>query len=138
MEIKIIDQSLSVADQVVARDLPAIAAAGYKSLICNRTDAEGPDQPAFAAIEAAAAGAGLQAAYLPIVPGAVSDDYVVQFQALLDQMPKPVLAYCRTGMRSATLWALSEGARGRTLPEILTSTKSAGYDLSGLASRIAG
>jgi sulfide:quinone oxidoreductase len=51
-------------------------------------------------------------------------------------LPKPVLAYCRTETRSATLWSL---ARANDLPvaDILSATKQAGYDMSGVVRRIA-
>ena len=137
MNPKAIDRNLSVSEQIAPRDIAAIANAGFKSVVCNRPDGEGADQPVFAEIEAAATAAGLSAAYLPIVSGKVSDDDAIAFGALMDNLPRPVLAYCRTGTRSATLWSLSEGARGRPLPEILTATKAAGYDMSGVTRRIA-
>jgi sulfide:quinone oxidoreductase len=79
----------------------------------------------------------LQAAYLPIVSGKVGDEDVAKFGALLDALPKPIFAYCRTGTRSAMLWSLSEGACGRPVPEILAAIKAAGYDMSGVTWRIA-
>src|SRR5690606_40463515 len=52
--------------------------------------------------------------------------------AALKKVPRPVLCYCRTGTRSATLWSLHE-AKKRPLPEILASTKAAGYDMTEVA-----
>jgi sulfide:quinone oxidoreductase len=137
MNPKAIDKNLSASDQIMPDDLVAIVSAGFKSIICNRPDGEGADQPTFAEIEIAASKAGLISAYLPIVSGKVADDDATAFGALIDKLPKPVLAYCRTGTRSTTLWALSEGGRGRPLPEILSAAKSAGYDMSGVTRRIA-
>ena len=100
--------------------------------------AKAPTSRSFAEIEAAAASRrDLRRAYLPIVSGRVGDADAMAFGALLDELPKPVLAYCRTGTRSATLWSLSEGGRGRPLPEILAATKAAGYDMAGVVRRIA-
>lgn len=137
MTVKPITPNLSVSEQILPQDIAALAAAGFKSVICNRPDGEGADQPSFAEIEAAAKAAGMQATYLPIVSGKVDDAEAVAFGALLDSLPKPILAYCRTGTRSATLWSLSEGGRGRPLPEIITATKAAGYDMAGVVRRIA-
>jgi sulfide:quinone oxidoreductase len=64
MIIKAINAGLSVSPQVLPEDISAIAAAGFRSVMCNRPDGEGADQPAFAEIEAAARAAGLEAAYL--------------------------------------------------------------------------
>jgi sulfide:quinone oxidoreductase len=55
--------------------------------------------------------AGLQAQYLPIVPGKASDQDALAFAVALDNLPKPILAFCRTGARSATLWTMSEAGR---------------------------
>lgn len=137
MQPKSINKALSVSEQIAATDLGEIAGAGFKSIICNRPDGEGADPPGFSEIDAAAKAAGVQAAYLPVVSGMVTDADVIAFGAALDALPKPVLAYCRTGTRSATLWSLSEGSRGRPVPEILAATKAAGYDMTGVARRIA-
>ena len=52
---------LSVAAQISAADVAGLAAQGFKSIICNRPDGEGPDQPLFAEIERAASSLGLSA-----------------------------------------------------------------------------
>lgn len=135
MTPKTIDQTLSVSDQIKPEDIGAIAAAGFRSIICNRPDGEGADQPVFAEIDAAARSAGLITAYQPIVSGKLGDEDAVAFGTLMDTLPKPVFAYCRTGTRSTTLWCLSEGARGRALPDILGRANAAGYDMTGVVRR---
>lgn len=137
MTIKTITPTLSVSPQILPQQVASLAKSGFKSVICNRPDGEGADQPTFAEVEAAATEAGLQAAYLPIVSGKVDDADALAFGAAMDSLPKPILAYCRSGTRSATLWSLSEGGRGRPLPEIITATKAAGYDMAGVVRRIA-
>ena len=135
MEAKKITETLSVSPQIAAADLAALKTAGFRSIICNRPDGEGADQPTFEEIEVAAKEQGLEARYQPVVSGKVRDDDAGAFGALLESLPKPVLAFCRTGTRSATLWALSEGAK-RPLPDILQRTKAAGYDMGGVVRRI--
>jgi sulfide:quinone oxidoreductase len=66
----------------------------------------------------------------------VADETAAAFASALKELPGPTFAYCRTGTRSATLWSLS-AARHRPLPEILAATKAAGYDMNGVARRIA-
>lgn len=133
---KKINGQISVAPQIRAEDLADIAQSGFRSVICNRPDGEGADQPTFEEIEAAATKFGLEARYLPIVAGKVGDDDAEAFGELLNKLPKPVLAYCRTGTRSATLWSLSQA---ETLPvaDILEQTGVAGYDMAGVVRRIA-
>ncbi len=137
MEIKTIDKGLSVSPQIAAADVAELKKQGFRSIICNRPDGEGADQPTFAEIEKAAKKAGLETRYLPVVSGRVQDEDAEKFGAALSELPKPVFAYCRTGTRSATLWSLDQGAKGTPLPAILAATKKAGYDMSGVVRRIA-
>ena len=136
MDPKAITSTLSASPQVCVEDVRKLADRGFRSIICNRPDGEGPDQPSFEEIEAAAKAAGLEARYLPIVAGRVSDADAEAFGQAMDELPKPVLAYCRSGMRSATLWSLSQ-AKTKSVADILAATQSAGYDMGGVVRRIA-
>ena len=136
MSTKLLTRMVSVAPQIDPNAIPHLAATGFRSVVCNRPDGEGSDQPNFAEIESACEQAGLQSAYLPVQSGKVSDEDACAFGDLVERLPAPVLAYCRTGTRSATLWALSEAARGRPMPDILSATKAAGYDLKGIVRRV--
>ena len=136
MDTRILTADLSVSPQITLADIPALAAAGFRSIICNRPDGEGPDQPLFVEVEHAAHEHGMQAFYLPAEPGKISDDQAAEFDQRMSSLPKPVLAYCRTGTRSTTLWALSQAER-MPLPRILQLASTAGYDLSGVVRRIA-
>ena len=49
----------------------------------------------------------------------------MQFGELMRKLERPVLAFCRTGMRAATLWGLCE-ASSKPLPEILDAAKTPG------------
>lgn len=137
MTAKKITPALFVSEQVLPQDTAALSTKGFKAIICNLPDGEGADPPSFAEIETATQGLGIQAVYLPIVAGKVTDADALAFGAAMDSLPKPILAFCRTGTRSATLWSLSEAGRGRPLPDIFTATKGAGYDMSGVVRRIA-
>ena len=100
-----LSDDLAVSPQLAPSDLPEAAAAGFKSVINNRPDFEGgPDQPTNAAVEAAARAAGLSYAFLPVNPAVQTPDEVARFGELLDKLPKPVLAFCRTGTRSSKLY----------------------------------
>jgi len=134
--MKPINTQISVSPQIRPEDLADIAQQGFRSVICNRPDGEGADQPSFEEIEEAAKKFNLEARYLPIVAGKVQDEDATAFGGLLDALPKPVLAYCRTGTRSATLWSLSQ-AEQQPLADILAQTKAAGYDMAGVVRRIA-
>jgi sulfide:quinone oxidoreductase len=122
---------VSVAGQISPADLQAIAEAGFKSIVCNRPDGESPGQFSSQDIATAARHAGLTMAYLPVVTGRVSPQDGREFGDLLNQLPGPVLAYCRSGLRSATLWALSQ-AGSRPWPELVRCAAQAGFNLSGV------
>lgn len=136
MELKVISEKVAVSPQIAADDVAKIVTEGYRAIICNRPDGEGADQPSFEEIEVAAKAAGIEARYVPVESGMVKDDDVAAFSAALKDLPRPVLAYCRTGTRSATLWSFHESKK-RPMPEILAATKAAGYDMNGVARRIA-
>lgn len=136
MDAHKISAGLSVSAQITSGDLKAIADQGFRAIICNRPDGEGADQPNFEEIETAARALGMEARYLPITAGKVSDEDAAAFGTLLTALPGPVLAYCRTGTRSATLWSLAAAA-DKPLTEILAATKAAGYDMAGVVRRIA-
>ncbi|ABE50080.1 MULTISPECIES: bifunctional protein tyrosine phosphatase family protein/NAD(P)/FAD-dependent oxidoreductase [Methylobacillus] len=137
MKIEKIEAGFSVSGQIFPQDIPRLAAAGFRTILCHRPDGEGTDQPTFNELEALARQAGIEMAYLPVESGKVSDDDVRAFASTYAGMSKPVMAYCRSGMRAVTLWALSQ-APVQGLPAVLSAAKSAGYDLSGITYRLAG
>jgi sulfide:quinone oxidoreductase len=135
MDLRQIDKTVSVSPQIESADLAAIKAAGFRAIICNRPDGEGAAQPTFEEIERAAKEVGLEACYMPVTSGMVTDEDAAKFGEALVELPGPVLAYCRTGTRSATLWSLSQADK-KSSSDILAATKGAGYDMAGVVRRI--
>ena len=137
MKLANLADGVLVADQIFVEDLINLAAQGVKTITCHRPDGEGADQPNFEEISKAAKKLNIQAHYLPVVAGKISDGDVAAFAKIFSEAEKPMLGYCRSGMRAASLWALSQ-ASSVGLSEVLSAGKNAGYDLSGLTERIAG
>ncbi len=135
MDIKRISPFFSVSAQLSPADLGAAASQGFKAVINNRPDRESDDQPSSAELEAAAEGLGLDYRHIPVVGGKISDQDVADFSAALNEVTGPVLAFCRTGTRSSTLWALSE-ARHLSADALIDAAAGAGYDLSVLRPRL--
>jgi sulfide:quinone oxidoreductase len=131
---KLTDQ-LAVAGQIEAADIPGLAEQGIKAIICNRPDGEAMDQPSFHEIEAAAADHGIKLVYLPVLSSSISEADVEAFGKALEELPKPVLAYCRSGTRSTVLWSLSQAGK-RPVEEILQAALEAGYDMRPLLPRL--
>jgi uncharacterized protein (TIGR01244 family) len=102
---------VSVAPQLDPAAMQSAAAAGFRSVINNRPDFEGgPDQPTSAAIEAAARAAGLEYRYLPVHPAVQTPEEIARFAELLRTLPKPILAFCRSGTRSGKLYRAATGS----------------------------
>jgi sulfide:quinone oxidoreductase len=135
MELHKLTDELTVAGQIGPGSIPELARQGFRAVICNRPDGESPDQPGFRAIEEAAAAQGMKAVYLPVASNAISDADVEAFGKALDELPKPVMAYCRSGTRCTVLWSLSQAGK-RPVQDILLRAIRAGYDLSALQPRL--
>ncbi|MBO6688808.1 MAG: TIGR01244 family phosphatase [Henriciella sp.] len=132
---KHISPLLSVAGQLQPEDMARAKAQGFGAIVINRPDGEAGNQPSKDEIATAAKAAGLKVNYIPIVGGNISESDIAQFSEVLNAAPPPVLAYCRSGTRSTTLWALSEAGKSSTAA-ILNAAKKAGYDLSKLRPRL--
>ena len=135
MDIRTLTAELSVAPQIAITDLRAVADAGFRSVICNRPDGEGPDQPVYSEIERSAVEQGLQVRFLPAESGKLSDEQGAAFAKFMAELPKPVLAFCSTGMRSTTMWALTQ-AGSMPFPSIIERASKAGFDLKGVIRHI--
>ena len=135
MKFAKINNELTVSDQIAIEDLKEIHAQGYKTIFCNRPDHESEGQLDFSVIEKEAQNLGIKTIHQPVIGGQISDNDIAQFDTYFNAAQKPVFAYCRTGTRCSTLWALSHA---KTLPidEILSKAQIAGYDLSPLRDRL--
>lgn len=103
------DHRLSVSGQIGIDDIAEIAAAGYQSIICNRPDLEGgSNQPTSEALEKMADSLGIAFVYLPIKMGGITPERIAAFQKLMNELPKPVLAFCASGMRASALHQMSQ------------------------------
>jgi sulfide:quinone oxidoreductase len=130
-----VTQELSVSPQILVEDIEAIKAAGFKSIVCNRPNGEGADQPTFSEIEAKATSVGILCVYQPVVSGKVTMEDAVKFEENLQKLEGPVFAYCRTGTRSISLWAMT-AVKTLSFEEVLCVSQKAGYDLSGMVLRL--
>ncbi|NVK46366.1 MAG: TIGR01244 family phosphatase [Rhodobacteraceae bacterium] len=105
MRIKRLNGMFTVATQLEPSKIQKVAEKGYKTIICNRPNGEGADQPGFDEITRIASKFGLKTVYIPIQLGGASAADHAAFARAIEEMPKPILAYCRSGTRSATLWS---------------------------------
>lgn len=98
----------SVSPQLRPEDMDTVAAHGFKAVVNNRPDGEGGNAaPTNQQMENAARAAGLAYAHLPVVGGGITAEQVAEMRELLHKLPSPVLAFCRSGARSAQLFGLA-------------------------------
>jgi sulfide:quinone oxidoreductase len=135
MNARKITDELSVSPQISASDIADIAAIGFRSVICNRPDGEASDQPLSHDVAAAVKASGMEWRMQPVSQVSLAE--AEAFGKLLAELPKPVLAFCRTGTRCAALWSLSEIDK-RPADDILARTRAAGYDMAALVQRATG
>jgi uncharacterized protein (TIGR01244 family) len=107
MSIRTLDANFHVTGQINAQQMSDIAQLGYKTVICMRPDHEGFNQPVFADMAKAAAQSGLEAFYLPVVPGQMTASQVTELKNILSRSTGPVLAYCASGNRCAAAYEMA-------------------------------
>jgi len=106
MEYRQISDNYSVSGQILPEDIAVVKAAGFRSVICNRPDDEQPGQPSADSVKQAAAAAGLEFRYIPVISGQITEQNVADQAAALEDLEGPVFAYCRSGARCTNLYAL--------------------------------
>ena len=140
MKIAKLTPFLSVSPQIAEADLGTLAAQGFRAVINNRPDGEAEGQPASATLAAAAERVGLDYRHVRRSRARSPTTTSPPSPRRWTSCKGPVLAFCRTGTRSTTLWALAE-ARHLDPAAILPTAADAGYDLDALqaaAGRCAG
>ena len=136
-EFRRIDDSFYVAPQITADDIQRAYDEGFGALIMNRPSGETPDQPDTEELIEASANHQLRFYHIPIVAPPSYEDIAATIEALNAENGNKVLAFCRSGTRSVTLWAYAM-AKENTYPieTILQKAAEAGYDLSGHRPRL--
>lgn len=133
--MKYITPEFYVAEQLTIEQLSELASAGIKHVICNRPDEEGVCQESSDSMKREAERLGMSFHYLPTAPGKFESELVNQFGQLVTQLNGKVLAYCRTGTRSLSLWTLANPER-KSRGDLLLLAEQAGYNMSGLIERV--
>lgn len=131
MDARKLTPRYSVSPQIAVEDIPAIVEAGFKTVICNRPDAEIPPSHQAAAIGSAVEEAGLTFEVLPLTHQTMTPENVAAQRAMYENNPGPVLAYCASGTRCSVIWALGQ-AGDMGVDAVLSTAAEAGYDLSNL------
>ncbi len=123
-----------VAPQVSEADIQSAAKAGIRVIINNRNEGEAPAQPDSATVKEWAEAAGMLYFAVPVSMQQLNQETLRSYRDAAAQDEGPVLAYCASGMRSASVWALVQSAQGKmAVADILQAVAAAGYDPAPLA-----
>jgi len=127
-----LETGIFVAPQLVEADFAEVAARGFRSVVNNRPDGEAPDQLPNDQARAAALREGLQYRYQPVENLNVTEEDVVDAHArLMNDLPGPILFYCRSGTRCTILWSQVAVLRLGVVRTLEIAAK-AGFDLEVL------
>jgi uncharacterized protein (TIGR01244 family) len=112
LPVRPIAADVCVAPQLAPESMAEAARAGFRSVVNNRPDfEEGPHQPTNASIEAAARAAGLEYRYLPVNSSFQTPEEIAAMARLIDELPRPMLMFCRSGARSSRLYVAASHSR---------------------------
>jgi uncharacterized protein (TIGR01244 family) len=131
MDIREITPSYSVSPQISVEDIPAIVAAGYTCIICNRPDVEIPPSHHATVMEVAAKDAGLDFVINPLTHDTMTPDRVGLQRQTLEAAEGKVLAYCASGTRSTVAWMFGH-ADVASPDQLLEAAAQGGYHLEAL------
>ena len=126
--IRKLDDKTWVSGQVAPHEVAELAEKGVTMLVNNRPDGEDPGQPLAGDIEAAAEAAGIAYRFVPIVRGIGPADVECMQQAMRDAGDGALLAFCRSGTRSALACALAHREGGASSDEVSGKLTRAGFD----------
>ena len=133
MKINVLDDQVSVSEQITVDDIKLLVEDGVKVVVCNRPDGEAEGQASAAEIEAFAIVKGMRFIHIPFTGGNLSEQQVTDFGLALAGGER-LHAYCRTGNRCSIIWARARAEAGVSHDSLVTAAKQVGYDLSGLFS----
>jgi uncharacterized protein (TIGR01244 family) len=123
---------LSVAGKLDRDDIDALADAGVRTIVNNRPDDEDPGQLPAAEARRLAEAHGIAYHHIPVTAASLSRADVDAFAAVLGSAPQPVVAHCRSGTRSALLWALARMREGADPGSLIAEAARHGIDIAPL------
>lgn len=108
MNIRECGDGVYISSQIFVADLPKISTVGIRTIICNRPDREAREQPDFRLIQKAATEYGMHFYYIPVAHSGIVEGALQKMITVLDHAERPLLAYCRSGKRSDTIYRLAK------------------------------
>jgi len=125
-----LDDNVLVSGQIAPEQVADLKRQGVAMIINNRPDHEDEGQPLGAEIEAAAREAGIAYRHVPIRRGMGPSDVEAMQEAMRECSEGKLVAFCRSGHRSALAWAVARSEEGVPREELEERAAAAGIDLS--------
>jgi uncharacterized protein (TIGR01244 family) len=123
-----LDEKTLVSGQIRPEEVAALGTSGVTMIVNNRPDHEDPGQPLAGDIEEAAARAGIAYRHVPILRGIGPGDVEAMKEAMAHAGGGKLLAFCRSGTRSAMVCALAQRELGASREEVEQRLARAGFD----------
>lgn len=116
-----------VTGQLLSAQIQALSEQGVMSFINNRPDVEAPLQPLSEELESTAQNLGIDYFHIPM-SGGLSQGLIEASVTAYENAPRPIVAFCASGMRSAALWAFAHvdkmGVKG-----VMDALSATGFNL---------
>jgi len=116
-----------VGGQIDIVTLTALAEQGIMSFVNNRPDHEAHLQPDSHSLAKAAAELGVDYVHIPMAGGLTEHVLASSAEAYAD-LPRPIVAFCASGTRSAVLWAFAH-VKILGVSAVMDAISEAGYNL---------
>jgi sulfide:quinone oxidoreductase len=119
-----------VTGQLMPAQLQVLGEQGVMSFINNRPDMEAPLQPRSEEMEQAAMTMSLDYFHIPMAAG-LTPGLIEASMNAYENAPRPIVAFCASGTRSAALWAFAHVDR-MGVEAVMKAISEAGYSLEQL------
>jgi len=116
-----------VTGQLLAAQMQALADQGVMSFVNNRPDMEAPLQPMSDDLEAVAQNIGVDYHHIPMA-GGLTPGMIEASVTAYNNLPRPIVAFCASGMRSAALWGFAH-VEELGVDGVLEAISTIGYNL---------
>ena len=108
---KALTNKVSVTGQMSSEKFSQLMQQGFKSVVVNRPDQEDGNKVKVSELREIAERQHVSVIYQPVMSGKITQTDIHEFAKYYNELPKPILMFCRSGTRSSALFnqAKSQG-----------------------------
>jgi len=116
-----------VTGQLLPAQMQALAEQGVMTFLNNRPNMEAPLQPLSDDLEKITQDLGIDYQHIPMA-GGLTAGLIEASETAYAILPRPIVAFCASGTRSAALWAFAH-VNSLGVDGVLAAVTNAGYNL---------